>query len=338
MTTQPWAIRTEGNKSRSSQNSLFRNSLQKLAPLKPLKSTPNDVQCCIVDAMRVLRIISTSGLKPPTFLTWAKAVCDYFNSLPGSYIHVIFDIYLVDDDFAYPSKDREELGQKRHVSSLSQNLPSPKDWSDFLTNKFNKFQVISLLVDFILSVNFKSEKDIIINCGSEYYLKTTEMIISQIPELTSSHREADPRLAFHAVYASSRLSNGSVCVVSDDTDVYILLLFVCSMASTNIYFRQGTNKKGIEYHNVTSLGELLGDKVCSVLPCLHALTVTDFMYPFFRRTKFQTFKRMLEKQSTKYLISLKTENVNIAAVIDFILHTVYNRPKKEKTPGRGGSK
>ena len=80
-------------------------------------------------------------------------------------------------------------------------------------------------------------------------------------------------------------------------------------------------------------GELLGDKVCSVLSCLHALTGTDFTYPFFRRTKFQTFKRMLEKQSTKYIVSLKTENVDIAAVIDFILHTVYNRPKKEKTPG-----
>ena len=34
----------------------------------------------------------------------------------------------------------------------------------------------------------------------------------------------------------------------------------------------------------------------------------------------------------KDLESLKTENVDINATIDFILHTVYNRSKKEKTP------
>jgi len=45
--------------------------------------------------------------------------------------------------------------------------------------------------------------------------------------LFSYQREADPRLAFHAVYAAA---THNTCVVADETDVYILLLFVADKA------------------------------------------------------------------------------------------------------------
>ena len=47
---------------------------------------------------------------------------------------------------------------------------------------------------------------------------------AEVPELHSNQKEADPRLALHAVYATAR--HTGTCVVADDTDVYILLIFV----------------------------------------------------------------------------------------------------------------
>ena len=52
------------------------------------------------------------------------------------------------------------------------------------------------------------------------------------------HREADHRLAFHA--KCSAASSDSICVVADDTDVYILL-FIPNQANGTIYFQQGTS-------------------------------------------------------------------------------------------------
>jgi len=154
--------------------------------------------------------------------------------------------------------------------------------------------------------------------------------------------EADPRLALHAVFASRQEPNQPVAVVSDDNDVFVILLSIAEMHG-ELYFRQGkvTVGKGIEYHNVSSLASHLGAACCGILPGFHALTGCDFTYPFFRRTKYTAFSMMMnvkknrKKGVTLHLLdSLGTENVNYDDVIDFIIHTVYNRPAKEKTPAQ----
>ena len=43
-------------------------------------------------------------------------------------------------------------------------------------------------------------------------------------------------------------------------------------------------------------------------------------------------KAKKRKVSTQFLHTIGSENVNFGDIIDFILHTVYNRPAKEKTP------
>ena len=57
-------------------------------------------------------------------------------------------------------------------------------------------------------------------------------------ESNSTHREADHRLALHAKFASC--PRGSICVVADNTDIYILLLHIASRSMSTLYFRQGT--------------------------------------------------------------------------------------------------
>ena len=52
----------------------------------------------------------------------------------------------------------------------------------------------------------------------------------------------------HAVYAS-QLHKRHVCVVADDTDVFILLLFVAQHLENTVFFRHGKNfdSDGITY-------------------------------------------------------------------------------------------
>ena len=63
----------------------------------------------------------------------------------------------------------------------------------------------------------------------------------------------------------------SVCVVANDTDVFILLLHVSINCNETLYLRQGTTSStdGITYHNVTSLSNQLGEKICAILPVFH---------------------------------------------------------------------
>ena len=57
--------------------------------------------------------------------------------------------------------------------------------------------------------------------------------------LKCTHMEADPRLALHAVFASHLHPGKAVGVVSDDTDVFIILLSVAFEMLGDLYFRQG---------------------------------------------------------------------------------------------------
>ena len=88
------------------------------------------------------------------------------------------------------------------------------------------------------------------------------------------------------------------------------------------------------YHNIGSLYSHLGESICSVLPAFHALTGCDFTQPFFGRSKYAIFKRLVQSPSSADLLrSLSSCDVDFKEVIDFVLHSVYSRPKTEKTPG-----
>ena len=240
-----------------------------------------------------------------------------------------------------PSKTRNSFaGQRRYLSDLSQQLPSSKDaWTDFLSNNANKHDLTNLIADFILSRKFVPRCPVYVTKNDTCSLKEINGNVSDILDLHSTHREADPRIAFHAVFASSAAPQESVCVASDDTDVFIILLSIVKHLNGRLYFRQGykTVGKGIEYHDVSALEAYLGDECCRNLLAFHALTGSDFTYPFFGRGKNQSFSMMMNLRKSKTRVvsvgkldTLGTNEPNVGEIIDFILHTIYNRPKSEK--------
>ena len=89
------------------------------------------------------------------------------------------------------------------------------------------------MADFFLTESKSMGKDYVTK-GNQCYHSRVEVPNNavEVPDLKSNLREADPRIALHTVFASS----SAVCVVADDMDVYILLLYVSQYWSGKVYF------------------------------------------------------------------------------------------------------
>ena len=341
VTSRPWAICNEEEQSRVVKKHLHRNYLQTLNPTKAIQGTIF-VPICIVDAMKILYSIQINKLKPPIYKTWATKVFDNMKNIPCNSLHIIFDVYPSEIDLSAPSKTRynpDKIGDRRYVSDLSQRLPSTQlAWTSYLSNDQNKCELTNLLIDFVLTGEYVFNKPVHITSGGKCYSKNPDDEFIEVPELETKLKEADPRLALHAIHVSKIYPNESICVVSDDTDVFIILLSIALHINGTLLFRQGTSSR-LEYHNVSSLAAHLGDKCCRNLPAFHALTGCDFTFTFYGRTKNRAFNLMINKNNAKrrsttfhLLDSLGSDNPNLEDITKFILQTIYNRPLREKTP------
>ena len=77
VTSKPYSICGENRKTRSNRKSDFRNKLQLMSPLKPANIPPTYIKVCVVDVMRVLRLIPITAIQPSTFMKWAETVKIY---------------------------------------------------------------------------------------------------------------------------------------------------------------------------------------------------------------------------------------------------------------------
>ena len=139
----------------------------------------------------------------------------------------------------------------------------------------------------------------------------------------------------HVVYAGQG-SRNKVCMIADDTDIYLSLINIADLVKSCLYFRQGKtkDKEGITYRDIHAIAMHLDEEICSVLAAFHTLTGSDFTNLFLNSLKIRAFKKMLRKSNShKLLLSLPSGELNISEVTYFVLHVVYNMPLKEKTAG-----
>ena len=148
----------------------------------------------------------------------------------------MFDNYAYYPDSFIPlsRKGRKSDGAERTINSLNQVLPNPSEWQEFLSNDKNKLWICKLLAEFFVRGEVHTEKNNFVT-KEKCFVKYANQVAIEKPELFSMHREADHRLAFHAKCSAD--SGDSVCIVADDTHVYILLLFISNQANGTIYFR-----------------------------------------------------------------------------------------------------
>ena len=76
------------------------------------------------------------------------------------------------------------------------------------------------------------------NKGSKCFMVDHEKSNTRVSEFDSAHREADQKIPMHTVYVSQN-TNGSICVVAEDTDIYLSLISISHLISSPLFFRQG---------------------------------------------------------------------------------------------------
>ena len=89
VTNKPYAVAADG-RVRSNSKTVFRNYLQCLCQVKSSSDPSTAFQTSIVDAMRVVRMISIKNTNPTIFLSWAKNIFSYIHGLPGDNLQVTF--------------------------------------------------------------------------------------------------------------------------------------------------------------------------------------------------------------------------------------------------------
>ena len=173
--------------------------MELFSPIPLTATLPQGIHVSVIDAMRVVRLIPVSDLKSRTFKYWAIYVLNHLNLLRGTEIHVVFHDY--QHAYETPSKNRDTSEWERIVSNLDQDLPGNNEWSSFLSNEKNKYQLVNLQVQFILE-NYITEKTIFVKKGSLCYYKRMNKKPVIFEDLCSSHKEPDQKLPMHDVYAS----------------------------------------------------------------------------------------------------------------------------------------
>lgn len=94
--------------------------MQQLCSEKPTKDPPLGIHSFVVDAVRVVRLITVTDAIPPIFLTWAKSIFNYLKALLSDSLHTVFDNYpFVEDRSKVVSKGRANKGKERKISNLN---------------------------------------------------------------------------------------------------------------------------------------------------------------------------------------------------------------------------
>jgi len=109
-------------------------------------------------------------------------------------------------------------------------------------------------------------------------------------ELESSQEEADTRLILHAKHAADT-GYQTVIVISEDTDVFVLLLSFAKDIPATLYQKRGT-KTRTQFVDISLLRLSLGDELCGALLGFHAYTGCDTVSSFVGRGKTGPLDKM----------------------------------------------
>ena len=147
-----------------------------------------------------------------------------------------------------------------------------------LANSESKTKLIEYLVE-----SWKEEDSrqllgntsLVVNSGEQCYLITKERV-TEIAELRSIQEEADTRMMIHIKHATSKF--GKVIIVSEDTDVLVILLGLHSdmvnAKETRIILRRGKGNN-IRLIDISRLVTILGSDLCKAMLGVHAFTGCD---------------------------------------------------------------
>ena len=147
----------------------------------------------------------------------------------------------------------------------------------------------TMLIEFITEEWKSNESKSII--GQKHYSSHVVRIVGRIGQmgaslvndLKSSQEEADTWILLHAKHAPDQ-GYTSVIVVSEDTDVFVLLIAFAKEIPAFLYQKRGISTR-VRYMDIRKLMAVLGDKLSQALIAFHAFTGCDTVSAFVGRGK-----------------------------------------------------
>lgn len=108
-----------------------------------------------------------------------------------------------------------------------------------------------------------SGKTLVVTCGNSCY-QLSSGVVQPISELESTQEEADTRMLLHSLHAAG-LRFASVVIVSEDTDVLVLLLAFKGFTPSLVFIKCGSQTR-VKYIEVSRTVESVGATACRSLP------------------------------------------------------------------------
>ena len=108
--------------------------------------------------------------------------------------------------------------------------------------------------------------------------KVTSAGSTKIDSLSTTQEEDDTRMFLHLKMAElERYQN--VVMTSEDTDVFVLAMFVASVSNITIYQKRGTAATS-RFVNISGISNAVGSGLSKYFPGLHACTGCDTVSAF----------------------------------------------------------
>jgi len=216
---------------------------------------------------------------------------DYvYNRLQQSDVFVVFDRYY---EYSIKSTTRSfrstSVASRRHI--LTEQTPLPSQHV-VLSVTQNKKQLISIICERLIANAMKwtmhSGHRVVVTGEAETPTMVCQGTISQLDALTTTHEEADVIMVHQMAHAASE-GAAAITIVSDDTDVFVLLMhFYMTLSLTCQVVMEGTSPK----RTSTDIGacSLKHSNIAPHIMAAHALSGCDTVAHFCNVGKGIVFK------------------------------------------------
>ena len=311
----PWSLSTSEGSMRKTNKAALSQALEKLAPAED-SLIANIVT--IIDGMSIVQKIKGAH---KTFGELAGTIFRKVLAESGSSkrLDVIFDVYR---KLSIKNIERVEKRGSLSAPKYKDILPNHRiqQWELFLKGSENKSSLIRFLALQWKQREYRDqlyEKEMFVAYDEECW-RLTRNGIDKINELSTNQEEADTRMFLHVKSANEAGFSGAL-IVSEDTDVFVLAVYVASeLENITIYQKRGTAAR-VRYVNISAITNSLGSMVSKCLPGLHAYTGCDTVSAFASKGKLKAFKLVQEEDLFQEMF---TELGNSIVVRIFKLHIV----------------
>jgi len=296
----PWSLATPEGLPRKTNKATLANHLQKDVQLAD--SLPRN-SASIIDGMSLVQKLAVGG--QTTFRMIASSLLSMAlrESPQSKRIDIVFDTYR---EISIKNAERSIRGQVPGVQfSDIRAAQLVKQWKKFLSEVKNKTSLIMFLLEEWKTKEYtdrlqREDKVVYVTSEKECW-KISPESADEVTELFSSQEEADTRLILHTAHAAQE-GYEAVVIISEDTDVFLLLLGFSASIGSNLYMKCGTKTRN-RLVDIRKVADSIGHEVCEALIGLHSFTGCDTTSAFAGRGKLGALKILKSDSSARQMFT-----------------------------------